>query len=165
MITRDITVTIPGHPTPKGSMKCVGKRGRSNHQLVEDERPGQKKWRRLIAEVFSKRVTQRADELQPIGIEVTFVVDRPKVHHVAGDRSRPLKGDAPAFPTRQNTNDLDKMLRLLDDALQDSGLLVDDAQVVELVARKAYPGCVRTIGALPHPGARILVYPIEQEES
>jgi hypothetical protein len=36
------TVMVRGLPAPKGSMKCIGKRGNVNHQLVEDKRVGQK---------------------------------------------------------------------------------------------------------------------------
>jgi hypothetical protein len=47
------------------------------------------------------------------------------------------------------------------DALEDAGIYEDDAQVVELTARKTFrdgPGVLPDV--LPRPGARLRLYPI-----
>jgi Holliday junction resolvase RusA-like endonuclease len=55
-----------------------------------------------------------------------------------------MRRSAPLFPTV--APDLDKLLRLVNDAITDAGCVwLDDAQVVEIRARKVYvttqPGC------------------------
>lgn len=144
MTLRDeVVITLAGNPAPKGSMKCVGRRGR--HQLVEDN-PKSKGWRKRIADLVRARVKSTAERHQPLGVEVTLTVDRPKSVRTA-------------YAVTRSSYDVDKLARLVLDALQDTDLLPDDAQVVELVARKTYPnGPIPD--ALPYPGARIRVYPI-----
>lgn len=170
-------------------MKCIGARGDVKHQLVEDVRVGQRNWRDRITNVGRDKVQQRADKDQPVGVDVTFTVDRPSSHFGTGRNRFLLNARAPMWPTTKNTNDVDKMLRLLLDALQDSGVLVDDAQAVETAARKAYPQpkpealqgpkpppwaglwvehwagrrSAPVSGALPFPGARVLIYPLDDE--
>lgn len=163
MIESEIVVVLPGKPTPAGSLKCVGGRGRVRHQLVQDYRPGQKEWRQKVTDAVRKGVTQRADKWQPVGVEVTFTIERPAGHWGTGRNATRLKPSAPTFPTKHNTNDLDKMERLLGDALQDAEMLPDDAQIVDYHARKCYPDCPHTAGSLPWPGARIRIYPIQME--
>lgn len=145
MLPGEVVVTLPGAPAPKGSLKCIGKGGR--HQLVEDNartRP----WRRRIVQTVQGRIDPTPERHQPIGVEVTFTVPRPK-----SVRTR--------HPVTRSSYDVDKLARLALDALQDAGALPDDAQVVELTARKAYPDS-ETPDALPYPGARIRIYPIQE---
>lgn len=151
-----VTMTIPGVPKPKGSLRCVGRRGRVAHQLLEDPRPGQREWRDRIADTARTRVRTKADPLEPVAVDVAFVLPRPAYHYGTGRNAGQIKPQhLAAVPTGQNTGDTDKLCRLLLDALQDGGLLHDDAQVVTLTATKAYVGPE----ALPWPGARITVRP------
>lgn len=143
MLRSEVVVTLPGHPAPKGSLKCVGRGGR--HQLIEDN-PRSAGWRSTIAGHVRGRIKGTPDRHQPIGIEVTLTVDRPKSVRTV-------------HPVTRSSYDVDKLARLVLDALQDAAVIPDDAAVVELVTRKSYPG-----GPLPdalgHPGARIRIYPI-----
>lgn len=150
----ELAFTILGDPVPKGSLKCVGTRGR--HRLVEDN-PRTRRWRKTIAEATSG--VAHADPHEPIGVEITATVPRPAHHYgVTGIRS-----NAPISPTALRTGDVDKLARLVLDALQDSGILVDDAQVVEVVCRKAFPK-PETAPYLPDvlddPGILVRVYPM-----
>lgn len=164
VITQQIILTIPGHPAPKGSMKCVGARGKVKHQLVEDN-TRTAPWRKTIADAATK-VTQRADPRQPIDIELTFTIERPASHYGTGRNSRVVKPSAPAYPSTHGTGDIDKLARLAIDALQDAGILPDDAQAVDLTTRKRYPRDPATRDqtsyddALPYPGVRIRINPI-----
>jgi Holliday junction resolvase RusA-like endonuclease len=125
-------------------------------------------WREKIAAATSQLLTRTAEEYQPIGVEVTFVFDRPSSHYTAGDRTR-LKATAPALPTNRTVGDIDKLCRTVLDALQDGPrpLLDDDAQVVELVARKRFtdwhpdhPSVVGVWDWMDHPGIVLRIYPI-----
>lgn len=181
MLRREIVLTIPGKPTPKGSMKCVGQRGKTKHQLVEDHRPGQKVWRSKLVGTVRAHVDVRAEQWAAVAVEVTFTIERPTNQYGTGRNATHLAVRAPEYPTKQNTNDVDKMLRLILDALTDAELLADDAQVVEVIARKAYPllthddvagpkpppwieGHRPVPDSLGYPGARIRVRPYPDPE-
>jgi Holliday junction resolvase RusA-like endonuclease len=182
VITREFAFTLRGHPAPKGSLKCIGARGQVKHQLVEDYRIGQAAWREAVVVAARRAVLESgeaADQYEPVGVEVTLTIARGPSHFGTGRNVGFLRHTAPRHPVKKNTDDVDKLLRLVLDALTDAGLLFDDCQVVETTARKAYPGPTRTQlhggpsppawatayvpvpDALPHPGARIRVYPME----
>lgn len=160
MLTHEIRAVIPGHPAPKGSLKCVGGRGR--HRLVEDnDRTGP--WRDKIATALGPKwpTAQRAADQQPIGAEITFTIDRPAYHYGTGRNAGVIKDRyAAVYPTSHSTGDIDKHARLLLDALQDAQVLPDDCIVIDLHARKAYVGCPSTADALGHPGVVVRLFPI-----
>lgn len=150
-----VTLTIPGTPKPKGSMKCLGQVGKIRHQLTEDYRPGQKEWRDRIADTIRRKVTTRYAEGVPVQVDVTFTLPRPEYHYGTGRNAGIVKPRYEWEPaTNRGTGDVDKMLRLLLDALEDGGLLANDAQVVDAHAVKVYVD--DPLGrSLPFPGARI----------
>lgn len=146
MLTEEWVLTIPGTPAPKGSLKCIGARGR--HQLIEDN-PETKVWRSTIAgwatrALAAGKITP-AVKGQPLGAEITTTLED-------------LKKRRPYAVTR-SSYDVDKLLRLVLDALQDAKAIPDDAQIVEVVGRKTYPNGPLP-DALPWPGVRIRLYPI-----
>lgn len=160
----ELVLAIPGHPAPKGSMKCIGARGGRGHQLIEDN-ARTKIWRSTLAGWVTRStdVRHNAEKGQPLGVELTFTLPRPRGHYGTGRNSDVLKPSAPAHPVSHLTGDLDKLVRLALDALQDTPVLPDDCAIVEIQARKAYPVNTRTPGsdALPYPGVVIRLYPIE----
>jgi crossover junction endodeoxyribonuclease RusA len=149
MLVEPVHLTIPGEPIPKGSLKCVGRPGR--HQLVESN-PRVAAWRRIVATAAAAG-GQRADHWQPVGVDVLFRIDRPTSHFGTGRNARRLRDAAPPFPVQHGTGDVDKLLRLVLDALQDGHLLHDDAQVVASYAAKMWADSAA--------GATITVYPVE----
>jgi crossover junction endodeoxyribonuclease RusA len=171
MLSSELCITIPGHPAPKGSLKCIGGRGGRGHVLIEDN-PRTKEWRTLVAGWINKRYVRpgvTAELGQALGAEITFTLERPKGHYGTGRNSRVIRGAAPTYPVSHATGDVDKLLRLILDALQDAGLLPDDSQVCEVTARKGFvtdPGPAKTPDAvfvsdlLPYPGVRIRLYPL-----
>lgn len=169
MLLNELIITIPGDPATKGSLKCVGRRGNRAHVLVEQlETSGP--WRNTVAGWIKAKVTTQADTGQPLGAEVTFTLRRPPSHYGTGRNRHIVKDSAPKHPVGHNTGDVDKLLRLILDALQDTPLLPDDCAVVEVTARKAYltdkPASVllgrwaQLTDVLPNPGVRIRLYPI-----
>lgn len=163
MIRSEIVLTIPGTPAPKGSLRC---RRNPAHTLYEDN-PRTKPWRDKIASA-ARNVTQHADARQAIDVEITFTIDRPRSHYGTGRNAQTLKANAPAYPSTHGTGDADKLERTILDALQDAGVLVNDAQVTDLCSRKRYVSpdgaspelCVLLYDdALPYPGVRIRINP------
>ena len=169
MLTAEFCITIPGRPAPKGSLRCVGGRGR--HQLIEDNDRSDP-WRVEVARWLKKHGRgHEAEKGQPLGAEVSFTLPRPKSHHrqhrdpatgvVRLGDVKPAYVDA--MPVNRGTYDVDKLLRLILDALQDAGLLVDDAAVCDVTTRKRFPtvtGEADAYDRLPWPGVRIRLYPL-----
>lgn len=160
-----VRIVIPGTPASKGSMKCIGRRGKVAHVLIESVDNAE--WRAAVSTWAGRKLTPFAAR-EPVGLEMTFTLNRPKWHYGTGRNAGTLKDSAPAFPVGHNTGDLDKLVRLINDALQDAKVLPDDCQVIETTARKVYVSPLPvddpwSVGydALGHPGVVIRFYPIE----
>ena len=68
----------------------------------------------------------------PLRLSITFGLPRPKGHY----GKKGIRASAPAFPATRP--DATKLLRCTEDALTESGIWRDDAQVVEQHAFKVY---------------------------
>lgn len=165
MITRHWGFRVYGLPKPKGSMKCIGARGQRKHVLVEQVDDGG--WRKQVAAMAARCVEEKADPQQPIHVEITFTLPRPKSHFGTGANSRKVKLSSPVWPGGHGTGDKDKLERLVLDALQEAGVLVNDAQVVSGFTEKQYdaqhPGqepFTRTFDVLDRPGAVVRLRPL-----
>jgi len=137
-------VKVYGTPAPKGSMKCVGGRGR--HQLVNDN-ANTKPWQERVAEAAKVLVATYPDDMPldgPVGVQVTTTLHRPK------SVTRP-------WPYVVGTGDTDKHYRAVLDGLADGGVLKNDVQVVQLAGGKAYPDSPGN-DQLERPGAFIRIY-------
>lgn len=129
---RRVTFDVIGNPQPKGSAKAfvpkawadlAHKQGRAPRAIVTTDNPKAKGWQQLVAEQ-AQTVAGGGVFLGPTVLTVTFHLPRPI--------SLPRK-------TRHHLTlpDLDKLVRCVGDALTDV-LVLDDKQIVELHARKAY---------------------------
>lgn len=129
--------------------------------LIEDNRRT-KDWRTVVALWVRRKWPKDANAApgQPIGVEVTFTLPRPKAHYRTGRNAHMLRDAAPAWPTGHSTGDVDKLVRLVLDALQDTDALPDDCAVLEVTGRKAYVGGVEQMpDQLGYPGVVIRLYP------
>lgn len=162
MITRQWGFKVYGDPQPKGSMTCVGARGKVKHQLIEDNDDGPA-WREKVAGMALAVVREQAGKWQPIGIELTFTLPRPASHYGTGRNRHTVKASAPAFPTMHGTGDEDKLERNVLDALQDARVLDDDAQVQHITSEKLYPAAdgltVWSGDQLDRPGVVVRIRP------
>src|SRR6266498_2733911 len=154
-LSRTIAVSVEGHPTPKGSMKCIGGRGKIKHQLVEELGPALKRWRRIVAPAGDKlRELAGGVITAPVGVELIFTLERPE--------SVPLwKRPWPAV----RNGDVDKLARCVLDSLTvtrkaPNQVLVDDSIVCELLARKQYPDTPGVADRMLRPGVVIRLYPL-----
>lgn len=130
---------VPGVPVPKGSLRHVG-----NGRLIESAK-GLADWRHAIYMHALVTLKMRKDPPfdGPVSVTLDFYLPRPASHFRSGDRSRELRPTAPTRPGKRP--DVDKLARVID-AITDAGLWRDDAQVVDLIARKHFaderiPGC------------------------
>lgn len=114
-------IFVAGTPRPQGSKKgfVVPAKGERKARaiIVNDEPELLKAWRGDMRDRFERAMAEAALEpfTVPTEVGLTFTFQRPQHHHVAGDRSRPVKPSAPYFHTQDP--DLDKLLRSVADAL------------------------------------------------
>ena len=119
-----LSITVYGRPAPQGSKRHVG-RG----VLVEQSKRVAP-WREAVKHA-ALAAAEGHDRIEgPIAVEICFTFDRPKS---APKRRR-------VWPTTRTSGDVDKLQRAVFDALTDAGIWRDDAQVVDVRARKVHTG-------------------------
>lgn len=135
-------LTIPGRPRPKGSMKCLG--GRSHHLVEEVE--GSTPWKlhmiREIRKAFDIVPIKSGNRIlgwerggegwEPFAGAVTVTV------HFLFGRKADWASHRTLYPTADDFGDTDKLCRNLGDALEQSGLIKNDSQIVNWYAGKAW---------------------------
>ena len=129
MITRPHAFRVFGEPAPKGSLAgrclthprvgavCVKA---ARVVLSEDANRG-RPWRKAIETAAPVHITERPDKHQALRITLMFAISRTAAAH---SRTMPSTRSAQGVG-----GDLDKMVRLVLDALESCGVLLDDAQV------------------------------------
>lgn len=141
-----LVIVVTGTPKPKGSLRHVG-----NGRMVEQVK-GSGTWRQAVARAARQAAIGTDREipfLGPVVVEATVTVHMSRTAEKRGD----------LWPHGRNHGDADKHARNILDALEDAGVVRNDAQVVELLIRKAYP-CSPLPDVLAEPGAVIYLYPI-----
>lgn len=134
-----LSFTVRGIPKPKGSMRHVG-HGRMIEQV--NNAP----WRDSIIWTVASAMPSPEPFTGPLRVEAAFTFPKP----ASAPKRRSI------WPTTRASGDVDKHCRLLLDALQAAGALVDDAQVIELTACKRFPS--EGPDALPFPGVVVHLY-------
>lgn len=123
-----VSVHVLGVPRPQGSLKVLPNGGVKYGDRVYE-------WRRLVTATV--RHALDGERLGgPLVLHVVFELPRPAGHSGTGRNAGQLRTSAPCWPT--TAPDLDKLVRAIGDALTDAGVWADDAQVVEIRARKQY---------------------------
>jgi len=117
-----LSFTVEGRPAPQGSKRSIG-----NNRFIEASKflPA---WRKAVTLQARTAVVEQTWEQAagPVELYVVFYLERPKS---VTSNKRPLPIKPP---------DIDKLVRGVADSLSDAEVWVDDAQVVKLIARKAY---------------------------
>lgn len=116
-----LTIKVLGIPGPQGSKSFKGMRG--GKAIMAESSKKVKPWREAVkwaAMDFHKHFEG------PVSITMVFTLPRPK----SSPKSR-------LWPDRKP--DLDKLIRSTCDALTDSGVIEDDARIVELNVSKNFP--------------------------
>lgn len=157
-----LTVTFHGTPRPKPDPRCFG-RGGHHHLSIPANSPGYAQWRERCTEAGrALAAQQRFPKGEPVGLMITVTVPRPASHFGTGKNHARLKKSAPVYPMARTVGDIDKIQRLILDALTDSGVWDDDSQAVRVEAAKCYPDCPHTPDSLPHTGAVIRIWNLNE---
>ena len=135
------TLWVPGDPVPKGSKRGVTYTRADGHlgvRLIESSK-AYPAWRdQVAADLDAARLRHRWPVLTgPVSVHLSFYLHKPK---------RPKH---PVFPITKP--DIDKLVRAVCDGLT-TRLVVDDSQIVELLAFKRYDA---------EPGVFIRVAPVD----
>lgn len=151
--TPALTITVYGAPVTQGS------KTRTRWGMVDANAAKLRPWREAVKYAALDALTvgaigdvpvHRPPMDGPVAVEATFTLPKP--------------GSAPkrrhTWPIKARSGDIDKLLRAAFDSLTDAGVWEDDAQVVEVTARKVYPG--EHPQALHIPGAVIHVRPYQE---
>lgn len=135
---------VPGTPRPQGKIitRRHGLRGIGHHPRHVTDHRDRVGWaiRRAWEPHISGHGPLRFDGA--IRLELTFGFPRPKAHYGTGRNADVLKTWAPDRHTQ--TPDVDKLSRLVCDALEGSRLIRNDSQVCELHAIKAWASAAST---------------------
>jgi Holliday junction resolvase RusA-like endonuclease len=115
-------IRVYGDPAPQGSKTA---RVVNGHVVMWESSKKLPEWRDsvVMAAKVSFMENNRQTMLGPVSLHCTFFMPRPK------SVSRAYPNTAP---------DLDKLLRGIGDALQISGVISNDAQIVSIEAHKVY---------------------------
>lgn len=139
MITRPAAFRVYGEPAPKGSLAGRVNPKNPKHVIITEDANRNRPWRRAIEKAAPIHITERPDTHQPLKVVLLFGVTRTQA---ARDR------DYPSTQSAQKVGgDLDKLVRLVLDALESCKVLINDAQVVEIEASKVYADtCMKAPG-------------------
>jgi len=143
-----LTFTVLGVAAPKGSTKAfyVAKLGRA---VTTADNRRSAPWQESVVAAAQVALDGALPLDGPVGLALSFYLPRPK--------SAPKRITEPA-----KLPDLDKLVRALGDALTAAGVWHDDAQVVRVLARKAFAGGIHDPeGASGVPRAHITVEAVE----
>jgi len=141
-VTDDLTINVNGLPAPQGSKRYVG-----NGRMVESSK-AVGPWRDAVRSETQRTMNGNHPVMGPVDVYVAFKMPRPKGHLTAQGARRTRSPDHPT-----NRPDVDKLARATLDGLTEGGAWLDDAQVINLHARKRYADPWET------PGALILIRP------
>lgn len=139
---RPTVVRVYGSPAPQGSKRFVGVIGGRGHMVESSKRV--KPWRDDV-KAAAEKVRKGAAPLDgPLRVRMVFTLPKP----VSAPKIRR------SWPMRKP--DLSKLVRSTEDALVDSGMIRDDARIVEYArVAKVFPNEDKE--ALESPGAVITI--------
>ncbi|MBO0880336.1 MAG: RusA family crossover junction endodeoxyribonuclease [Mycobacterium sp.] len=141
-------IRVFGDPVPKGSMKCVGRRGRAMHSLIDNKQDRLDIWMPKIRAGAEAARDKLGGTLHgPITICLTITVPRPASVTLA---ARP-------WPITRSSGDIDKHERSILDALTYAQLIDDDSQVVHVDKWQCYPDTPGVPDRMDRPGATIRI--------
>ena len=132
LVTVLLDITVPGTPVGAARPRVVRLKTGASHTFMPD---GPVRWEHDCVLYARAGILGTAYGV-PVSVEIT-------AHHARPERLCRKKDPVAPFPAMCKP-DIDNVAKLVLDALVKAGVMDDDTQVVELVARRMY---------LPHPGA------------
>ena len=98
--------------------------------------PTLRAWRKAVTAACRAHAPGRAPLLDPVRVDLLFEIRRPLGHYTGRKRGAGLTlASTLSYP---RVPDLDKLIRSTLDAIAEGRLIGNDAQVIEVTARKVY---------------------------
>lgn len=146
-----LTIDVVGLPAPQGSKKAFYNKKTGHINQVESSKKVAP-WRQDVVHAAQAAAVDQewTPPAEPVEISIDFYLARPRYHFRTGARANELKPNAPSYVDKKP--DVDKLARATLDALTNSAVIRDDAQVAALTLVKRYAD-----GAT---GARITIRPL-----
>lgn len=134
-----LSFIVHGTPRPQGSKRLLRNPYTGKVAMVESSRQ-LGPWRDSVVAAARGAMGDLTEPLQgPVRLSVVCSFARPKSHYRAGKNAHLLRDGAPRAHTGKP--DMSKLVRAVEDALTDAGVIRDDAQINSLVAVKEWiPG-------------------------
>ena len=128
-----IGAPIP-QPRPRFRSIPMGK-GKARAQAYTPAKHKVTVWRKKVAACLARmNLTPTSD---PVRVQLTFFIKRPKAHFGTGGNEGRLRDSAPKHPITKSTGDIDNLVKAVLDEM--NGIVFDDdAQVLHLIAVKRY---------------------------
>lgn len=132
-------IEIRGRPRPQGSKshRLIGWRPGSKKRptvILYEAGKDVKRWRKEATSVLATCWGGRPPLEGPIQMRADFRFGRPKSHLTSTGR---VKASAPTYPGH-SIGDLSKLIRALEDSIDDAGIIGDDSQIVVTIDQKRY---------------------------
>ena len=142
--------TAVGTPIPQGSARAF------NNHVVASNAAKLRPWRATLTAAAIDAMKQHGISRfeHPVVVRAAFYFWRPQNHFRTGKNAHLLRDSAIEFPVGHGSGDLDKHQRALGDALQDAGVVRDDALIAKWISEKRWCGPDEL---LHHPGAVVHV--------
>ena len=129
---------VAGTPKPQGSMITSA----TSNALWYPQKT--KDHRNLLVGSFHDQWEYEPIDI-PVRLDLTFHMPRPAWHFGTGRNAGTLKGTSPERHTQ--TPDLDKLVRLVGDAMVVAGVLKDDSLIDEINAKKVWMDTDGSVGS------------------
>lgn len=130
-----LDIEIPGPPRTQGSAALgVTPAGR----IRPFKRPTETAHREHAVWLMRQARAGRPTWADPVKVVIVARLRRPQSHHIGGDHSRDLKPSAPREWRVGKAPDVDKIARLILDALTIARVIEDDALVAHLTVSKLW---------------------------
>lgn len=129
-----LKVSVPGTPRPQGSMTPI-KAAMSDRVFNKYPRTTVEH-RNLAVAIIARKWRGRSPLTGAVLVRVAHRFARPTSHFGTGRNAGKVKRSSPVHHTR--TPDLDKLQRLVGDALVVAGVIRDDSQIVVWLPVKAW---------------------------
>jgi len=140
-----LAVRIPGRPHGQGSMNLYAVNGHAHGDYPEQT----KSYRNTVVDQLRAEWNSAPPHPGPVHVRATAWMPRPAHHWLPANSRRTFPALRPGAPQQCCISpDLDKICRLVGDALQAAGILRDDRQICHWTTSRRWAGHYDDPGSL-----------------
>lgn len=141
-MNKQVFFTVDGEPKPQPRPRAFARKMGNKFVARVFDAGTAEAWKSQVV-LASKAFRPEQPMDGPVLVRLSFYLQRPKAHYIAGNPARGLRPDAPFYHTGRP--DFDNLAKAVCDALtQCGGFWHDDSQIATAIVTKMYhdqPGC------------------------